>query len=92
MASGIINSPARSKVSNEGIVVLLGCILIVALLCYVHIKGSAILIAVCLLIFLLFYTWGCGKRELLPILLFFLPWSPLMKLYNGGISFLRLRC
>lgn len=87
MASGMINSPARSKVSNEGIVVLLGCILIVALLCYVHIKGSAILIAVCLLIFLLFYTWGCGKRELLPILLFFLPWSPLMKLYNGGISF-----
>ena len=67
--------------------VLLGCLLLAAMICYGQIKGSTIILAVSLFAFLLFTVWACDKKMILPVLLFFLPWSPLLKLHYGGISF-----
>lgn len=65
---------------------LLGCLLIAAAICYAQIRGSIIILSGCLLAFLLFAVLSCDNGLAFPVLLFFLPWSPLLKLYNGGIS------
>lgn len=63
------------------------CLALAALICYGQIRGSSLLLIGGLTAFLLFCVWGSSLEFSLPILLFFLPWSPLMKLYQGGISF-----
>lgn len=66
---------------------LMGCILIVTLVCFAQIRGNRMLLLGCLFMFLLFAVWQCDNKKIMQFLLFFLPWSPLLKLYNGGISF-----
>lgn len=66
---------------------LIPCVLIAFLLCFAQILGSTPLIAGVLFLFLVLLVWSCFADQTLPILLFFLPWSPLMKLYSGSISF-----
>lgn len=82
-----ISHPEKIKSPDCEIGILIGCGLCVSVLCYAQIRGSSILIAACLLGFLLFHVWSCCKDKTLFVLLFFLPWSPLLKLDNGGISF-----
>lgn len=68
----------------------IGCLLIALLLCSVQISGSRMLIAACLALFMVFHFWSCFQGCCFGVLLFFLPWSPLLKLYSGGISFFTL--
>lgn len=71
--------------------VLGGCLLLSAAVCVAQVLGNSVILLLCLLGYLVFTAWACNKGIVFPVLLYFLPWSPLLKMYNGGISFLRLR-
>ena len=78
----------QRKVSGgELIMASLGCIFLSALICLGQITANMILIAAFFAGLLAICIWACMKDIILPILLYFLPWSPLMKFYKGGISF-----
>ncbi len=66
---------------------LTGCGLIAALLCVGQVLGSAPVLLACLLCFLMFVAvtayWGIAS----PVLMFFLPWAPLLKIAPGTVSF-----
>ena len=55
--------------------------------CVVQITGSPVLILGVLGLFLLFTGWTSFQSFTLPILLFFLPWSQLLKLEPDSYSF-----
>ena len=65
---------------------LICCAAVAALICVAQISGSTVVIAASLSVFLLFTIWAGIENRVFPVLLFFLPWSPLMKLYVSGIS------
>ncbi len=62
-------------------------IAVVVLLCVAQIFGRTILILPCLAAFLVLVGWSCSENFTLPILLFFLPWSPVLKTAPTGYSF-----
>ena len=62
-------------------------ILLVLMLCVAQVFGSTIMILACLAGFLLLVGWGCSQNYTLPILLFFLPWSPVLRTSPLGYSF-----
>lgn len=66
---------------------LAGCILLALLICFLQIRGNRMLLTASLLGYLLFSAWACKQKKELHVLLFFLPWSPLLKLYSGSTSF-----
>lgn len=72
---------------NKYIVAALGCISLSALICLGQITTNRALIATSFVGLLAICVWACMKEKILPVLLYFLPWSPLMKFYKGGISF-----
>ena len=63
------------------------CVLMVCGLCVAKILGSSILVLVLLAGFLGLMGWSATHGLALPVLLFLVPWSPLMKLAPGGYSF-----
>lgn len=65
---------------------LFGCALVAALLCGAQILGNQRLLLAVLFAFLLLAAWMCDLEKTLEFFLFFLPWSPLLKLYLGGFS------
>lgn len=86
-----LEQSGKEKVAGVyGAGTLIGCLLIALLLCFVQISGSRMLIAACLAGFLAFHFWACYKNDAFCVLLFFLPWSPLMRLNHSGISFFTL--
>ena len=66
---------------------LIASVVIALLLCLAQIMGSKILILACLGGYLLLVGWACAQDYTLPILLFFLPWSPIMRLSPTDFSF-----
>lgn len=66
---------------------LIGCLAISAFLCYGQIRNSKVLLAVCLLSFLGFVVLACSRNAVFAVLLYFLPWSPLLRLDNKSVSF-----
>lgn len=56
------------------------------LLCIAQIAANAMLITGCLLLYMLLLAVGCIYDFTLPILLFFLPWSPIMRMNPDGFS------
>ena len=75
-----------NRKSKPELTTLLGCILVALLVCYAHIRGSTMLIIASLLLYVVFHLWTCSNDLGFSALLFFLPWSPLLKVYRGGIS------
>ena len=63
------------------------CIVLVLLLCVAQVLGSTMLIIPCLAAFLVLVGWSCSHNFTLPILLFFLPWSPVLRTSPLGYSF-----
>lgn len=72
---------------NKYIVAALGCISLSVLICLSQITTNMVLIATSFVGLLAICVWACMKEIIFPILLYLLPWSPLMKFYKGGISF-----
>lgn len=62
-------------------------ITLVLLLCVAQVLGSTVMILPCLAVFLALIGWGCSDNYTLPLLLFFLPWSPILKTSPAGYSF-----
>ena len=62
-------------------------LLFAGLVCAAQIRGSRMLLAAMLCAFLLLILYAVDLKMAVPLFLFFLPWSPLLKLYQGGISF-----
>lgn len=58
---------------------LFSCIVLALLLCYAQIADNSLIRMGCLGGYLLMLGWACSRNCTLPILLFFLPWSPLMR-------------
>lgn len=66
---------------------LTACIVLALMLCLAQIVGNILLILACLAMYLMLAAWCCSCDFTLPILLFFLPWSPLLKMEPTGHSF-----
>lgn len=66
---------------------MLYCLLLAAWLCMGQVLGSTMLILPCLAAFLLLTAVAAYKGFATPILLFFLPWSTLLKMAPGTLSF-----
>ena len=62
-------------------------IILVLLLCIAQVLGSTVLILPCLVVFLVLIGLSCSDNYTLPVLLFFLPWSPILKISPTGHSF-----
>lgn len=62
-------------------------VLIALALCATQIMGSTILILGCLAVFLVLVGFSCIGNFTLPILLFFLPWSPILRTSPTNFSF-----
>ncbi len=80
------NPPAGEKRGNRTGIMLACCILLSGAVCEAQIIGNTLLLTGVLALFLVLAAAACGSGTVLPVLLYFLPWSPLMKLYRGGIS------
>ena len=68
-------------------VLLGGCLLACLLLVLAQTVGNSFLLLLVLIGCLLLAALACRQGLAIPVLLFFLPWSPLMKLAPGRISF-----
>lgn len=66
---------------------LLGYVVLSLLLCIAHIMGNTAFIALCLLVFLLVVILSVEDGRVFTTLLYFLPWSPLLKIQAGDTSF-----
>jgi len=73
-------------VNKEKIGLFFLCILIAAGLCVGHIIGSRMMLAAVLAGFLVLSAIVSWRGMAMPFLLFFLPWSTIMKLQSGGHS------
>lgn len=63
------------------------CILIAVALCGAQVIGNDMLVLGCLGMFMVLLAWCCSYSFTLPVLLFFLPWSPIMRLSPTSFSF-----
>lgn len=66
---------------------MLTCIALSLILCMGQIMGSTIIVLACLGIYLLVLAKTCINNQTFSMLLFFLPWSPLMRLGPDSYSF-----
>lgn len=84
------NEGIKNRISRETggtIRFLAGCLALVAGLSFAQIRASRPMLVIVMGAFLAFLIPGVKRKLSLPILLFFLPWSPLMKMRPGSISF-----
>lgn len=63
------------------------CIALALMLCVAQIVGNSVLIYACLGIYMLFLAWNCCTDFTLPILLFFLPLSQIMRTDPESFTF-----
>lgn len=66
---------------------LILCIVLVVWICMAQIWGNTIVLLAGLGAYLVLLGWNCSKGFTLPMLLFFLPWSPVMRLSPDNVSF-----
>lgn len=69
------------------ILLLVLCFIEAIFLLFAQVFGSTLFLLPCLLCFLLLAAWSAVKSISIPVLLFFLPFAPLLKLEPGSISF-----
>jgi len=65
---------------------LLGSVSIAMLLCLTQIIGNEYLIFFCLMMFMVLIGIACSKNFTLPLLMFFLPWTALLKIDVDSFS------
>lgn len=66
---------------------LTACIVLSLMLCLTQIMGYKLPIIACLVIYMALVVWCSCNDFTLPILLFFLPWSPILKTTPSSYSF-----
>lgn len=75
------------KINKENNKYLVACVIISVWLCIAQMMGNTLILLPCLLLFLVLVIWGTFNGRILPLLLYFLPWSPLIKIEQGTMSF-----
>lgn len=75
---------------NVSVKCFIASFIIVLALCEAQISGNLSPILFCLLLYLLLLRYACRQDFTLPLLLFFLPWSRLLKLSPCSFSFFTL--
>lgn len=63
-----------------------GCLVISLWLLVAQVLANTMLLIPCLLCFIALVLWACVKGMAVPALLFFLPWSPLLKITPGTMT------
>lgn len=66
--------------------ILIGCIGLSLLLCSAQVMGNTIMILGSLILYILLLAWSCWNDFSFPVFLFFLPWSPIMRLSPSSVS------
>ncbi len=66
---------------------LCSCFLVAAWLLVAQTLNNIVVLAACLVCFLALVVWAAIKNTAMPVILFFLPFAPLLKLRPGTISF-----
>ena len=66
---------------------LIFCIIEVVLILVMQVLSSTPLLFICLVLFLALAIWSAIKGMAVPVMLFFMPFAPLIKLKPGTISF-----
>lgn len=69
------------------ILLLVLCFIEAIFLLFAQVFGNTAFLLLCLLCFLLLAAWSAIKSMSIPVVLFFLPFAPLLKLSPGSISF-----
>lgn len=87
MATATQKKPAEKPSDYRSLVRIPLYMGLALLLCYAHVAGSRMLVLGCLLGFLLCALEASVRDADMEVLLFFLPWSPLLKQQVGQISF-----
>ncbi len=77
----------RKITANRKYMPLTVCIVLSLMLCLVQIIGSSLSVLVCLGGYMILLAWGCCTDFTLPILLFFLPWSPILRTSPASHTF-----
>jgi hypothetical protein len=67
--------------------IFFACIIVALAACAAQVIGSTMLILSCLALFMVLAAWACISNYTLPLLLFFLPWSPILRLGLDSYSF-----
>lgn len=67
--------------------ILIACIVLSVWLLIAQAYGSSVLLLPCLVVFLALMAWSAIQGMVMPVLLFLLPFSPLLKISQGSISF-----
>lgn len=62
-------------------------LILVVWLSVAQLISNSFLILSCLFVFLAFIVWAAANNIAIPVLLFFLPWTPLLKIEPGAVSF-----
>lgn len=78
------------KIKRSNSPYIWGCLAVAALLCLAQVLANSILLPVCIAAFLLLCAYSAVAGFSTPVLLFFLPWSPLLKFSPGSITFYTL--
>ena len=76
--------------SRHNAFLVLACLILSAWLCVAQIVGNALFLLGCFLFFLLLIAYTTWQGSVTLLLLYFLPWAPLLKLAPGTISFYTL--
>ena len=66
--------------------ILFASVGVALLLCGAQIVGSTIMVLGGLALYMILLVWCCWNDYTFPVLLFFLPWSPIMRLSLSGFS------
>ena len=69
------------------ILVLAACLLEILWLLFAQVLNNPYILIPCLMCFLALTAWTAIKSMALPVLLFFLPFSALLKIRPGTVSF-----
>ena len=78
LTGNTLNIKSGAVVSRREGTALAGCLAVSVAVCVAQIIGNRVLI---------FAAWACMRDMAFHTLLYFLPWSPLLRLYRGSISF-----
>ncbi len=87
MQNSELKNTIQSDNAKHPILFLVGCLAVSGVICVAHIMGNSIFLALSILAFLGLNVLACSQNFVFPFLLYFLPWSPLLKLNIDGISF-----
>lgn len=66
--------------------ILISSMIVAAVVCFAQVRGSSMILMLGMVLFIALCVWSGFNGCSLQVLLFFLPWSPLIKMHQGSIA------